>query len=853
MKEKKVLFGILVVVFQLLLAFSSYADNRGITNVLMTTTGNGTNLSFTNPYTNTTENCFAGVIYGTVDGASSGFYCVDIRNWLVWSPQIYNDSSYTRNKINYILLNHVPYKTLPYTGGNSDINIEAAAVQCALWHYSDSVNMNTVSNATVKQRANEIIADADLNAGLLFPVKNVQILPVSVVPNPSTPAVLRVRVLDELGKGITGKTVNLTTTSGILSTTTLVTGDSGYTPTFTLTKGSSWTAEITAVANTILSPGTIFIGRTSPDVIQKITLAQAKTGNKIDYFDITWDSTSGGGGGGLESSYDLGELLLQRYLKIRDGQTTKMLAKTSYLFSPTYVLKNIVPSDGPYSSAAVETTPFDILGISNATSAYAVDYKVNSSRVGAVFSTTTNPPSVYSHTKAVCDRYSKYELQDLRGTLVDNRDFYMAKLYNSRLNYIDYSITFSVYETVNGFIVDNKWTIEEYQVPQNTTNVYNFQVWGGTEFATKQTVSNILNKLNGYKPVTYIQTLLKSADIYIRKASYENDGKIRFTFQNTTTQTKTLPFTISYTPQQGMPVQSQTVNIAIAPEVSSVVLPFGYLSGANITMTCDNGFMDAVFIGGGLYAPFAGPNSIISGYENIVSTTPQFPEGSKVFTGGARIYGYTNDVLYIARSLDATYQGTNISGYDKLKFEAKGTGVMTVQLEALVDNKNVYPYVTVNLSGNFTSYEIPMENFRINGQQVDLSAVSLVMFKQEVWLNPSMTYADFSIRNAGMTPECIGISSIEGLVKDYSLSQNYPNPFNPTTSIDINVPKEGLVTLKVYDILGKEVAVLINGVMKPVSNYKVIFDAGKLPTGVYMYKLTAPNGISLMKKMMLIK
>jgi hypothetical protein len=89
------------------------------------------------------------------------------------------------------------------------------------------------------------------------------------------------------------------------------------------------------------------------------------------------------------------------------------------------------------------------------------------------------------------------------------------------------------------------------------------------------------------------------------------------------------------------------------------------------------------------------------------------------------------------------------------------------------------------------------------------------------------------------------------VVKDYSLAQNYPNPFNPTTDIKFAVAKEGLVTLKVYDLLGKEVATLVNEQM-PSGSYVADFDASNLASGTYIYTLTI-NGVSLSKKMMLLK
>ncbi len=88
-------------------------------------------------------------------------------------------------------------------------------------------------------------------------------------------------------------------------------------------------------------------------------------------------------------------------------------------------------------------------------------------------------------------------------------------------------------------------------------------------------------------------------------------------------------------------------------------------------------------------------------------------------------------------------------------------------------------------------------------------------------------------------------------VDKYSLSQNYPNPFNPTTKINFAIPKQGLVTLKVYDVLGREVANLVNEV-KTAGNYIVDFDASYLASGVYFYKLEV-NGFSDVKRLVLIK
>jgi Secretion system C-terminal sorting domain len=89
------------------------------------------------------------------------------------------------------------------------------------------------------------------------------------------------------------------------------------------------------------------------------------------------------------------------------------------------------------------------------------------------------------------------------------------------------------------------------------------------------------------------------------------------------------------------------------------------------------------------------------------------------------------------------------------------------------------------------------------------------------------------------------------LPKEYSLSQNYPNPFNPVTLINFELPENGFVTLKVYDILGNEIVKLIDE-EKPAGRYNIPFDAKLLPSGVYYFRLSS-NKFNETKKMILLK
>ena len=100
----------------------------------------------------------------------------------------------------------------------------------------------------------------------------------------------------------------------------------------------------------------------------------------------------------------------------------------------------------------------------------------------------------------------------------------------------------------------------------------------------------------------------------------------------------------------------------------------------------------------------------------------------------------------------------------------------------------------------------------------------------------------------------VDVEAAESLPSEYSLSQNYPNPFNPSTTIKYSIPKKSNVTLKVFDILGSEVATLVNK-EQPKGNYEVEFDAAlsattegrQISSGIYFYRLQvfpAESGIS---------
>ena len=97
----------------------------------------------------------------------------------------------------------------------------------------------------------------------------------------------------------------------------------------------------------------------------------------------------------------------------------------------------------------------------------------------------------------------------------------------------------------------------------------------------------------------------------------------------------------------------------------------------------------------------------------------------------------------------------------------------------------------------------------------------------------------------------VAVKNKTNTVLDFTLKQNYPNPFNPITNIQYSVNSIQKVTLKVHDLLGREIAILVNEEKEP-GVYKVEFDGSNLPGGIYFYQLKAGNFVET-KEMVLLK
>ena len=187
-------------------------------------------------------------------------------------------------------------------------------------------------------------------------------------------------------------------------------------------------------------------------------------------------------------------------------------------------------------------------------------------------------------------------------------------------------------------------------------------------------------------------------------------------------------------------------------------------------------------------------------------------------------------------------ESVRMSFHPRVKFFGKpSSGALTISRYPDLGNPDWFCYLAIGTAYLFSNHEYLCHT----GVSVD----------EEVWLTQQGVVSGIDDVVASAIEWINNTSSVdennEEMVSDYYLSNNFPNPFNPITTIKYQIPELSLVTIKVYGLLGNELATLINE-EKPAGSYEIEFDATVLPSGIYFYRLQAGSFVET-KKMNLMK
>ena len=213
---------------------------------------------------------------------------------------------------------------------------------------------------------------------------------------------------------------------------------------------------------------------------------------------------------------------------------------------------------------------------------------------------------------------------------------------------------------------------------------------------------------------------------------------------------------------------------------------------------------------------------------------------------------WRNDTVRVNSNGDIVFR---YRGVDELFFKLSADSGETWQTTLPVSDYQPFDFLVTMRSRTAT---VRIEDWEftdcleIHFQEIGSSLEITYYLAPNIGIVLKCTDMPWGLREAWVGDKHYPITSVEPtVVYSFELEQNYPNPFNPATQFRYNIQHTGFVSLKVFDLLGREVAVLVNEEKLPGS-YSVSWNAGNMPSGVYFSRLES-NGSSLMQKMMLVR
>ena len=234
----------------------------------------------------------------------------------------------------------------------------------------------------------------------------------------------------------------------------------------------------------------------------------------------------------------------------------------------------------------------------------------------------------------------------------------------------------------------------------------------------------------------------------------------------------------------------------------------------------------------------------------------------QVYIGGTALYHAMPVVVEVTQPANATIAFDQVAtGTDKTDYiTIKNIGIKSGTVEPLeitgitVTNNPINPSANAFTLADNYSYPIRVaidDSTKIAVKFSPNSNVAKDYFGNvEITHNGNPTTTSITLNGTGVGQE-ISVEDINEVPTSYSLTQNYPNPFNPSTKIKYAIKESGFVSLKVFDIFGREVTELVN-TFQPNGNHEITFDAKNLTSGVYYYRLNI-NDFTETKKMLLMK
>ncbi len=517
----------------------------------------------------------------------------------------------------------------------------------------------------------------------------------------------------------------------------------------------------------------------------------------------TGDGTSGGNEGGLESNNRLAQKIAKRNFnkKLRPDKIDRLKANGEIPYKPNAEKKDsdidlsqIIPTD-IWGAYIAESSPDDLVSITNATEIYAADYYLNNIR-SAVVLAIKSENGVYEHSKYICDRLDGASLLDVYYSNLQEKQFITYKI-ETASGLIEYATSFSGYVKDQKFEMENHWNLDKYSF---NDKYYNFQIWASSVEKTKSLLITIMDNISNQVALGNLVTGTIPPS-FVKNGYYDN-GKLHLNMLNKGMISE-LSFRGQYRETESADLKpfEEEINTALVLE-EAITIETGYLYDMGMSIIIDDTHSDELFIADGTWGyDDLNPNSEMLDFQ-IAPQETIFDNSVYGIERGISISAEVKDYQNIFRSITPKWQSIDLSSFSAISFKASGKGMVqiTVVNDQVEDWQDQLSY-TITLNEDSKEYQLSISDFSNFESNADLSSINMIMItligNNGTYENLSIDLFDLNFNNKSI------VSSVkDNTTKDLEF-KIYPNPAKDIIEITIPDNKEDVDIMSLINSQGQ--------------------------------------------------
>ncbi len=551
--------------------------------------------------------------------------------------------------------------------------------------------------------------------------------------------------------------------------------------------------------------------------------------------------TSGGNDGGLESNNRLSEQINQRnFNRAKIGYTfdrltaPKVKRKLSYARpknNSSFSLQDFIPLEVIGETEAVESTPSDLVNITNATEIYAVDYMNADTPIATILALKTED-GVYEHTKYICDRLLGAELVSVNTMTINEQPFIKSIIKNVDGTYeFVLSLSAKVINNEANFAIESHWNLDQYE--ENVT-FYNFQIWTNSVDDLYILGEEVLNLLHVEKPIAEFNNSVPPT-VFVRKGQY-NNGALDLQIVNTNgTESVNLDAGYRITETSAFQNMDNTLNLG-GQYITDVTVETGGLFDIGFRIGDGVATPDDLFMSDG---PWGIDDSQDGTDVTLYDVTPNnfdFEMTDFPIERNVDLRATTNTYVAAYRALTPRFKAVDLTDFNTLRLSAKGTGNLEIAFvkQGITNWADQYK-MTIALTENMQDFVLPLTDFMsANDTDPVLDDVVTMVF--------TMVSEDGTTSSKVMRLENLRLSqdsalSIDEFETDERTLRAYPNPMTTKTTIGFTLAQTETVRFVVYDQTGKQVH--NTSYNATAGKNSITFNRDNLSAGLYFCKIVS--------------